>query len=167
MIVATDFETALSRIQSESIFLDWSLVPADFPFAADSPYRAGYDWLFVAEKKVMRLSPPWLRELRFELIGERGVLSEALSNAFCHAHQRQENLPIHIQGHLGTAGIMFSVRDRGEGFDVQALLIKAHSGKKYFQNAGNGFVRMTSSEKFNVFYDLNGRRCNIYHLLGG
>lgn len=165
MFVATDFESALSLIQAESIFLDWSLVPADFPFVADSHYRAGYDWLFMAEKKVMQQSPHWMRALRFEFIGDRGVLSEALSNAFCHAHHRQERLPIHIQGRLGAGGIMFSVRDQGQGFDVQSLLNKARAGKKYFQIAGNGLVRMASSQNFNVFYDLNGTRCNMYHLL--
>lgn len=165
MFVETDFESALALIEFESIFLDWSLVPAEFPFAANSPYREGYDWLFIAEKKVMQAAPTWLRELRFELIGEKGVLSEALSNAFCHAHRRQERLPIQITGYLGRAGLMISVRDQGPGFDFQELLKRVHQGKKYYQNAGNGLQWMEASKNINIFYDLNGMRCNMYRLL--
>ncbi len=165
MFVITNLEAALAQIQAESVFLDWELIPEDHPFAANSPYRNGYDWLYIAERKILQASPPWIRDLRFELIGERGVLSEALSNAFCHAHDRRDNLPIHIKGHLGPGGILFSIRDQGRGFDVQDLLQKARSGKKYFQIAGNGVVRMESAQQFNIFYDMNGSRCNIYHVL--
>lgn len=164
MFVTADFDRVLACIQEAESVLDVKMKPSDFPFEANSPYRAGYDWLYIAEQYVMQSLDTWGRPLRFELIGDTGVLSEALSNAFCHGHQKHPDLSIAIQVFLGKKGLLISVTDQGPGFDVQDILSRVAQGKPYYQIAGNGMTRLRDSVNFKIFYDHEGRRCNICHL---
>lgn len=164
MFVTADFDKILACIQEARPVLDVKMKPSEFPFEANSPYREGYDWLYVAEQYVMQSLDTWGRPLRFELIGDTGVLSEALSNAFCHGHQKRPDLPIAIQVFLGKKGFLISVTDQGPGFDVQDILSRVAQGKTYYQIAGNGMTRLRDSASFKIFYDHGGKRCNICHL---
>ena len=64
------------------------VIPRDFPDCPNSCYQPEYDWLFQYERQIAAFLAPWLRAYRYELIGEKGILCEALSNAFSHGHRK-------------------------------------------------------------------------------
>jgi anti-sigma regulatory factor (Ser/Thr protein kinase)/predicted regulator of Ras-like GTPase activity (Roadblock/LC7/MglB family) len=166
MFVNGRYDEVVQRLAGETV-LELEIVPARYPHEANSPYRPGYDWLFKIEREVARQLDPWLRAQRYHLIGNKGLLCEALSNAFCHGHRKQAELPILVRAVVGDAGIMISILDAGPGFDVEAVLEKVRSGKQYYHIAGNGMLRLAGSQDFFIFYDQEGCRCNLVHLFDG
>ena len=104
----------------------------------------------------------WLRPFRYELIGQKGLLCEALSNAFSHGHQRDPYKPINIRVLLRAKGLIVSIKDTGRGFDVQHVFSGFQKQKRYFNTAGNGFRLMVESTTFGIFYSNSG---TVFHLL--
>jgi hypothetical protein len=156
--------TALAHLGNLRLRWEDEVVPARFPSCSDSPYRAGYDWLWQYERRLGRALAPYLGRQRSLLIGPRGLLSEALSNAFCHGHGRDGTRPIRVETAIGDAGLGVSVVDQGPGFDVAGLLARLRAGRRYYQVAGNGFRRMVEAETFGVFYGDGGRRFAVLSL---
>ncbi|NNG01049.1 MAG: hypothetical protein HKM93_16790 [Desulfobacteraceae bacterium] len=152
---AIDFTDIISRD---------TIVPAECPPMENSPYRAGYDWLFRYERKLARFLDPWLGEFRHELIGVNGILCEALSNAFCHGHRKDPTLAIHLNVYLGTKGLVLEVIDTGKGFNVQRVVDACEKGKAYYHVAGNGLRSMMASDNFAVFFNHTGTACHIVRL---
>lgn len=153
---------ALDAIKKPRLVLNETIVPAKCPPARNSTYRAGYDWLYWYERRLARFLEPWLKTFRHELIGEKGILCEAMSNAFCHAHKKEPSLGIRVRVFLGEKGLLIQIKDRGCGFDVEKSIEQYIRGKTYYHIAGNGMKSMFESENFSIFYDESGTR---FHLL--
>ena len=167
MLLELELDEALNIILNSRLVRKDIVIPGDFPSVSHSPYRPGYDWLFAYERDLARFLENWLKELRHELIGEKGILSEALSNAFCHGNHRDAFIPMEIEVYKGDLGVIVRIEDSGEGFNVNELRKKFERGKHYFNLAGNGLRRMISSDKLGVFFNLSGNAFHLLHLFHG
>jgi anti-sigma regulatory factor (Ser/Thr protein kinase) len=156
MLLSITPEQALELIASPRQILKDRIVPADFPHSPDSPYRPGYDWLFSYERQIAAFLEKWLKPYRYELIGENGILCEALSNAFFHGHAKDPEKPIVVRVILGKQGLIVQIKDTGSGFDVQAVYGRYQTQKKYYSKAGNGIRLMARSSSFGVLHDTTG-----------
>jgi len=162
MFLDLTYPAALRFIgESERI---WSecVVPRDCPPVSHSPYRPGYDWLFTYERLLAKVLSPWLKDFRHSLIGDRGILSEAMSNAYCHGNGRDDTQPIELSVEKGERGIVVRIKNGGTGFNVHQVISDFRNGRGYFHLAGNGIRTMVESEDFGVFFDDNG---TAFHLL--
>lgn len=162
MFIELSLTEALARIGPHQVLLDERFVPAQVVAPPHCPYLPEYGWLFRVERTIGRVLDPWLLAHRQELIGPGGLLSEALSNAYCHGHRRDARRPIHVTIYQGQAGIAVRIWDTGTGFDVVELKKRVHRGKGYFHIAGTGLARARDSQAFSVFYEDGGR---AFHLL--
>lgn len=162
MLLTINLQHALTILESPRLIREETIVPADFPLHADCPYRRGYDWLYRYEREIVRFLSPWLAHCRWELIGEKGILCEALSNAFCHGHQKDPQRPIQVKVFHGSKGLLVQIKDDGQGFYVKRVMNRYLTNKRYYCTAGNGFHLMASSPRFGVFYDRSG---TAFHLL--
>lgn len=162
MFVNLTYETSLALIGKAQLVFDEILVPKALPCTSHSPYHPEYDWLFLFERKLARFLDPWMKEHRPELIGSSGIVSEALSNAYCHGHKRDSSLPITVKVYQGEDGLMLQIKDTGNGFNIDAMVSKFLDNKNYFYNAGNGIKSMFNSKVFGLFY---GDRGTSFHLV--
>ena len=165
MFVDLTLEQALELLGDARPTLEERIVPALAPPAPNSPYVPEYEWMFAAERGVIRRLQAYLGTYRDHLVGAGGLLSEALSNAYCHAHRRDPALPITIRGLTGRRGVLIRVEDSGPGFDVEGAMRRRAAGRRYFQVAGSGMRRMAESELFQVFYDPAGSAVNLLHIV--
>ncbi len=162
MFLSLDFEGATGFIGAPELIREDSIIPARFPECMDSTYRVGYDWLYRYEREIAGFLEPWLKPYRYDLIGEKGILCEALSNAFCHGHSKDPQRPIMLKVYLGKHGLLVQVADSGAGFDVRHVVQRYFQNKHYFNTAGNGIHLMATSKKFGIFYNPRG---TAFHLL--
>jgi|GEM_PF-1101132 len=162
MLLHITLDNALKTIQGAKLVKKDIVIPGQFPAVSNSPYRPGYDWLFVYERKLARFLEPWLKQFRLELIGEKGILSEALSNAYYHGHAKSTVQPIKVRVYVGVRGLIIRIKDSGNGFSIRNIYEKFENGKAYFHTAGNGLRLMIFSKRFGVFYNKTG---NAFHLL--
>ncbi len=162
MWLSVDLKGALDFIQSPELIRDDIIIPENFPACVDSTYRSGYDWLYRYERDIAAFLEPWLKPYRYDLIGEKGILCEALSNAFSHGHAKDPTRAIFLKVYLGSRGLLVRVSDTGDGFNVQQVLQGYLQKKVYYHTAGNGIRLMAGSKCFGVFYDGCGR---AFHLL--
>jgi anti-sigma regulatory factor (Ser/Thr protein kinase) len=164
MLLSITPEQALDLIASPRQILKDRIVPAEFPHNPDSPYQPGYDWLFSYERRLAAFLEKWLKPYRYELIGENGILCEALSNAFFHGHAKDPDKPIIVRVLLGIQGLIVQIKDTGPGFDVQTVYSRFRNQKKYYSKAGNGIRLMAQSSSFGVLYDSTGTNFIFVHL---
>ncbi|MBI5896001.1 MAG: ATP-binding protein [Desulfobacterales bacterium] len=162
MLLVIDPAQALRLIDAPRLAREDGVVPMAFPEHADSPYQPEYGWLFLYERQIAAFLEAWLRPFRYELIGGKGILCEALSNAFCHGHNKDPRKPITVRVWLGNRGLIVQIQDCGPGFDVQSVYQRFLHHRDYFSTAGNGLRLMDRSQRFGVFHDATGRR---FHLL--
>lgn len=140
------------------------ILPKEFPPCPNSPYASGYDWLFIYERQIAAFLETWLKPYRWELIGQRGIICEALSNAFFHAHAKDPGKLILLRVMLGKAGIMVEIEDSGRGFPVSRVYESFMNNRRYFSSAGNGFRLMVENPNFGVFYSPAGTIFYLLHL---
>lgn len=164
MLLSITPEQALELIASPRQILKDRIVPADFPHSPDSPYRPGYDWLYSYERHIAAFLEKWLKPYRYELIGENGILCEALSNAFFHGHAKDPDRPIVVRVILGKQGLIVQIKDTGPGFNVQKVYNHYRTQKKYYSKAGNGIRLMAQSPNFGVTHDPTGTNFILVHL---
>jgi hypothetical protein len=164
MLLSITPEQALDLIVSPRQILKDRIVPAEFAHCPDSPYQPGYDWLFSYERRLAAFLEEWLKPYRYELIGEDGILCEALSNAFCHGHNKDPYRPIIVRVILGKQGLIVQIKDTGPGFDVQTVYNRFVDQKQYYSTAGNGLRLMAQSPRFGVFHDPTGTNFVLVHL---
>jgi anti-sigma regulatory factor (Ser/Thr protein kinase) len=164
MLLSITPEQALNLIASPKQILKDRVVPAEFPHNPDSPYKPGYDWLFSYERRIAAFLEKWLKPFRYELIGENGLLCEALSNAFFHGHAKDPEKPIIVRVILGEQGLIVQVKDTGRGFDVRKVYNQFRNQKKYYSKAGNGIRLMAQSSSFGVLHDPSGTNFILVHL---
>lgn len=162
MLLTIDLPRAEALIEVPRVVREDRIVPVDFPEFPDSPYRVGYDWLFIYERRIARFLEKWLRPYRYELIGQKGILCEALSNAFSHGHSKDPHLPIFVKVVLGKQGLIVRIKDSGRGFNVGEVYQRYCKNEKYFYTAGNGLRLMSQSNHFGIFYNCAG---TDFHLL--
>ena len=162
MLLFIDLVQALAFIRSPKLVRDDIIVPERFPDCVDSTYRRGYDWLYQYEREIAAFLSPWLKSYRYELIGEKGLLCEALSNAFCHGHGKDPKRSIALKVFLGERGLVVRICDCGKGFNVQQVIESYRKKKIYYHTAGNGMQLMAGSKRFGIFYDASGA---AFHLL--
>lgn len=160
--MSLDLKTALAAIQTPELIREDAIIPDAFPECMDSTYRAGYDWLYQYERDIAAFLAPWLKPYRYDLIGEKGILCEALSNAFCHGHAKDPRKVMALKVYLGKRGLLVQVKDSGKGFNVQRVIQSYHQKKMYYHTAGNGIHLMAASKVFGIFYDACGW---AFHLL--
>ncbi len=157
-------DKALDVIDTPTVLLRERIVPAQCPPVSHSPYRAGYDWLFKYEREIARALSPWTERRRWELIGNKGILCEALSNAYYHGHGKDGNKPIDVIIHKGNKGLIVQIEDQGLGFNVNAIYERYNKKKLYYNLAGNGIRLMIRSEIFGVFYNQRGTTFHLIYL---
>jgi hypothetical protein len=162
MLFLMTLEEALAIIGDGRQIVNETVIPKAFRQEPNSTYRNGYHWLFRYERDLARQLEPWLKPYRYELIGEKGILAEALSNAFYHGHRKDPKLPIDVRIYQGQKGMVVRIHDCGTGFNVKKIHDYFLRGKIYFHSAGNGFRRMADSKRFGVFYNTIG---NTFHMV--
>lgn len=168
MFITCKYPDALSLLGTLEIDSVDTVIPAERRDLGHCPYRPEYAWLFFYERTLARRLDPWLKPYRPQLFGGTGLISEMLSNAFCHGHQREASWPIEVHLAASPKGILLSVLDQGPGFDVQASLQRLKDGKQHaFHNAGNGLRTMAKLPDFWIFFDETGAQANLLYLREG
>lgn len=162
MLLNTSFSRVLEKFDHVKLVRQDMIIPSQWPPVSNSPYRHGYDWLFGYERQLAKFLEPWLKGFRYELIGEHGIICEALSNAFCHGNRKDAALGIEVGVFLASQGILLRIKDHGNGFDVKKTVNDFSSGNHYYHLAGNGLRLMMHSQKFGVFFNERG---TAFHLL--
>lgn len=156
MILEISFFDTLAQLGQCRVVFNETIHPDQCPAVPNSPYRPGYDWIFAYERKLASVLEQWLKPYRYELIGESGLLCEALSNGYCHGNRRNAALPIYVRVYVGTLGLLIQIQDSGQGFDVKRVLTHCANHKTYFHHAGNGIRLMMESKTFGIFYEKGG-----------
>lgn len=164
MLLSLTPEQALDLIVLPRQILKERIVPAEFPLSPDSSYQPGYDWLFSYERRLAAFLEKWLKAYRYDLIGENGILCEALSNAFFHGHAKNPDKPITVRVILGKQGLIVQIKDTGPGFDVQMVYNRFLNQERYYSKAGNGIRLMAQSSVFGVLHDPTGTNFILVHL---
>lgn len=144
------------------------VVPDEVEILEHFEYRPGYAWMYSYEKELKRriesaLDRP-LGSFERALFGTGGCLSEGLSNAWAHGHQRNGRLAIGVQTIVSRRGLAFAVRDQGPGFDVEAVLAQASRGSRGFYHfAGNGLRTLIARPDLSFTFG-DGGRTLLLHL---
>lgn len=163
MLTDMDLSLGLSSVSGAEIIYRETIIPSACARNPNSVYRPEYDWLFTHERILASVLEPWMPHLRFELIGQKGILCEALSNAFCHGHRKDPSLPIELCVYLGEKGLIVRIKDSGKGFDLDLIRDKYEKGRAYYHVAGNGLRLMIDSENFHVFFTDQGTAFNLLY----
>jgi hypothetical protein len=166
VLIEMSYDGALDLIGEHTVVLRERVVPAEVERLSHCPYRPEYGWLFTLERRVGRILDQWLSGHRRELIGPGGLLSEALSNAYCHGHRRDAAKPMWIRIVVGGDGVLIRIKDSGSGFDYREVARGVIHKRTYFHNAGRGLMRAVTAEHFAVFYTDGGQAFNLFHLYG-
>lgn len=153
----------ISILNARVIFTE-TIIPSACSKNSNSIYKPEYEWLFTYERILAGILDPWMAHLRFELIGDKGILCEALSNAFCHGHKKDPTRPIELNVFLGEKGLIIRIKDTGSGFEIDKVMDQYVKGKAYFHMAGNGLKRMIDSSDFHIFFSDNGSGFNLMYL---
>lgn len=164
MLTDIALKEGFARIQNARILFSEVLIPSACGKNPNSTYRTEYDWLFTYERILAGVLEPWTAHLRYELIGEKGILCEALSNAFCHGHKKDPLKPIQLSIYLGDRGLIVRIMDDGPGFDLKEVKERFTRGKSYFHLAGNGFRLMIQNPHFQIFFTDGGSAFNLMYL---
>lgn len=164
MLLTINPSQARELFESLELFREDKIIPGHFRPCKDSPYGHGYDWIYRYERKIAPFIEPRLKAHHTELTGEKGLLYEALTNAFCHAHRKDPLKPITVGIHTGRIGLLVRVSDCGKGFNVQKVFKHYVKKKRYFSWVGSGIRLMALSPHFSVFYNQKGTTVNLLYL---
>jgi hypothetical protein len=164
MLLTLGPDQALELIESPELMREDQVIPGHFRPVPGSPYGPGYDWIYRYEGKLARFLEPLLQYHQSELTGEKGLLYQALSNAFCHAHHKDRLKPITVSVLLGEKGLIVRVSDCGKGFNVPRVYKHCMHKKRYLTSVGNGIRFMAASPHFGVFYNQKGTQINLLYL---
>ncbi|MEJ2641173.1 MAG: ATP-binding protein [Desulfosarcinaceae bacterium] len=162
MILSISPEALLESLVNPRPVYTENIVPGRMPHSSHNPYRPGYEWLFVYERQLAKILRPWMTAFRHPvigdggLIGEGGLLCEALSNAFYYGHGKDPQIALGVRVWVGEAGLVVGIQDQGPGFDVAEVMHQFQKGEAYFHTAGNGLRAMATSRRFAVAYNAKG-----------
>ena len=155
---------AFELIESLEMIREDQVIPGHFRPCKDSPYGPGYDWIYRYTLKIGNFLEQQLHPHHMELIGERGLLYQALSNAFCHAHHKDPLKPITVNVMQGRIGLIIRASDSGKGFKVQKIFKHYTKNKRHFTSVGSGIRLMASSPHYGIFYNQKGTQINFLYL---
>jgi hypothetical protein len=162
MLLNLDVSKASEFIEAPEVIRKDQVIPGHFRPCPESPYGQGFDWLYRYELKISAFLKPWLKPPPSDLIGEKSLLHQALSNAYCHAHHRDPLKPITVRVLLGSQGLIIQVNDCGKGFKVQKVYKHYRKKRRYLTCVGNGIRLMAASSRYGAFYNQQG---TAFHLL--
>jgi Histidine kinase-like ATPase domain len=126
-------------------------------------YREEYAWLFYYERRLLRQTRDWLEPHRHELIGAKGLFSEALSNAYAHGNQRDPTREIIVELIGGHNEHEVRITHSGNGFDVNNVLERFRNRSHYYNIGGNGLRKFDESATYRVFFDDSGRTIYLWY----
>lgn len=164
MIVEREYSGAIAELGKLVVALEEKLTPSSVQPLENNAYRLEYAWQFAYERRFFRAQALHLDPHRAELIGTRGLFSEALSNAYVHGNGRDGSAPIFVSLHVGCCGLLLRVSHEGRGFDVADTLAKFRAKRNYYRVAGNGLRRLDASSSFQAFYGNDGRSLHLMHV---
>ncbi len=138
------------------------VVPQQVDLLSSNHYAPAYAWMFSFEKRLKYriedvLRRPFPITMERLLFGTDGLLSEALSNAFAHGHDRNPELAITVSCAVGRRGLAYSVSDLGDGFDVEQVVARVTSGGGYYRYAGNGLRVLSACDTVLASYSDGGK----------
>jgi len=147
------------------------VVPRNVEILPNFRYSPVYAWMYSYEKqlkyRIEEASGRSLGAAERLLFGADGVLSEAISNAFVHGNGRRTDLPIEVASLVGKGGMAFSIRDCGDGFDLNRTITAVARGRTYFKYAGNGLRALSDRDGVVAAYAEEGRVLNLHVLWCG
>ncbi len=161
MLLNLTIDEACNIIESAEIIKEDQVIPGHFRPCPESPYPPGYDWLFRYEQTMAEFLESKLKSQSGELIGEKSLIHEALSNAFCHGHHSDRLTPITVSVLLGDKGFIIQIADRGKGFNLQKVYKHYRKKRRYLTTVGSGIRRMAETHQCGVFYDQKGTRIHL------
>lgn len=160
MLIETEIDQVLSRLGDPRQPICDEVVPALQPELPTNCYRAEYAWQHSYERSLLRRARDWIGAQRHELIGTKGLLSEALSNAYVHGNQRDPSRPITVELTVGQKGYVLRVAQSGTGFDYKGIVAKYRRREHYYFIGGNGLRKLDDNRAFYAFYGDGG--CSIH-----
>ena len=167
MVIVSGGSLEVFRREIEPVLDQWTdvVIPREVEIMPNFGYTPDYAWMYSYEKRLKyRIEATCgfsLGAMERLLFGEDGVFSEAVSNAFVHGNHRRGDLPIEIVTAVGERGLVFSVTDRGEGFDVATTLEAVSRGLVYFKCAGNGLRVLNARKEVLASYGGGGRTLHL------
>ena len=164
MLLNLTIREASDFIESTELIREDQVIPGHFRPCPESPYRTGYDWLYRYEQKMAEYLESKLKSYPSDLVGEKSLLHEALSNAFCHAHHRDMLKPITVRVLLGANGLIIQVTDCGKGLNIQKIYKHYRKKRRYLTLLGNGIRSMAASSRYGVFYNPKGTEFHLLYL---
>lgn len=164
MLLDFNFDQACDFLESVEIIREDQVIPGHFRPCSQSPYATGFDWLYRYELKIASFLELRLQALPSDLIGEKCLLNEAMTNAFCHAHHGNTLKPITVRFLLGSQGFMIRVTDCGKGFNVQKTYKHCRKKRRYLTSVGNGIRLMAASPQYGVFHNQKGTAFHLIYL---
>lgn len=164
MLITYDSPDVQSRPSSFITARRELVIPAAQPRHPSNVYREEYAWQFGFERRFLRQVRQWLEPQRHDLIGPRGLLSEALSNAYAHGNRRNPELPIEVELVVDVPQYELRVTHFGDGFDVKQVFSRYRCGAHYYNVGGNGLRKFDESPTFRVFFDVTGRTTHLWYV---
>jgi hypothetical protein len=164
MLLNLTIDEAGEFIEFAEIIKEDKVIPGHFRPCPESPYPAGYDWLYRYEQTIAEFLEPTLKSHPDDLIGEKSLLHEALSNAFEHAHHHDRLKPITVSVLLGDKGFVIQVADCGKGFNLQKVYKHYRKKRRYLSTVGNGIRRMAEAHQYGVFYNSKGTQVHLLYM---
>jgi hypothetical protein len=163
VIIAFDSTQLQFRPSFTHLVLRETVVPNALPPHPCNTYREEYSWQYGYERRLFRKVRQWLEPQRHELIGARGLLSEALSNAYAHGNRRNPELSIIVELVVNTPDYELRVAHSGEGFDVNTVLTRFRNRQHYYNVGGNGLRKFEDSRSFCVYFDRTGQTVHLWY----
>jgi hypothetical protein len=143
------------------------IVPSRQPRPHRCPYSLQYRWLFGFERRLAAKLSDWLPDCYEHLFGTGGLISEALSNAYCHGNRRNPDRPIWVRVYDGPFGLMVEIEDSGRGFDHERHTHqRSEANRTCSRDTGLGLRAMLKNAEFGVAYYRGGRVFRLVHLAG-
>lgn len=164
MLLNLTIDEAGDIIESTETIKEDQVIPGYFRPCSKSPYQPGYDWLYRYEQTIWKFLKQKLKSHPADLVGEKSLLHEALSNAFCHAHHYDRLKPITVSVLLGRKGFIIQVTDCGKGFNLKKIYKHYRKKRRYLTCVGDGIRRMAEAHQFGVFYNPQGTQCHLLYL---
>ncbi len=76
------------------------------------------------------------------------ISGEAVHNAVKYGNKFDNHKKVFIDSYLGDQGIVWTVTDEGDGFDVEKVIRQLKTREKYYQGRGFGFGSFSVGRQF-------------------
>lgn len=113
---------------------------------------------YLPEDHPNRRFDSWWREIGWPL-------EEVIVNAGVHGNKRDPHKKVKITRYYGKKGIVYSIEDEGDGFDIQTTVEKFRKSEKYHSLHGCGLLILNYT-KMVVTANNKGNQIILQYLLG-